>query len=317
MADFVRCTVCGRMTTNRECGCSAPESRFLTLDMLSEAARPSQAGEEDMPVSWKTGTSNGFRDAWSVSVFDHYVLAVWVGNFDGSGNPAFIGRTCAGPLLFQIMDTMRAEGRAHAVVLEPPLGGNLKRVEFCAVSGQLATNACKHRVTGWFIPGISPIITCDVHREVLVDAETGLRVAADDGTRKLRREVYEFWPSDLLDLFRKAGLPRQLPPPFMPRGNIDASARRGKPPAIVSPRSNVTYSIRAGDDANRGISLRAETEADVRKIYWFVDKAFVGVATAREPVDWQAKPGMHDIMALDDQGRSDSCVVSVQSSDVN
>ena len=39
----------------------------------------------------------GFRDAWSVAVFDHYVLAVWVGNFDGRRNAAFVGRTCAGP----------------------------------------------------------------------------------------------------------------------------------------------------------------------------------------------------------------------------
>jgi len=245
------------------------------------------------------------------------VLAVWIGNFDGHRNNAFVGRTCAGPLLFQIIDTMRAEGRAHAVTLEPPQGANLKRVEFCAVSGQLATDACKHRVTGWFIPGISPITTCDVHREVLVDAETGLRVAADDGTRRLRREVYEFWPSDLLDLFQKAGLPRQLPPPFMPGSDIDASARRGKPPEIVSPRSGVTYSVRADDDASRGISLRAETEADVRKIYWFVDKAFAGTTTAKEPLAWEPKPGTHNIMALDDHGRSDTRVVTVQSSDVN
>lgn len=41
----------------------------------------------------------------------------------------------------------------------------------------------------WFIPGISPITTCDVHREVLVDAATGLRVAQDDGTRALKREI--------------------------------------------------------------------------------------------------------------------------------
>src|SRR5579862_9391771 len=115
--------------------------------MLGKVPRPS-GGEQspDMPVFWKTGTSNGFRDAWSVGVFDHYVLAVWVGNFDGSSNPAFVGRKCAGPLLFQVVDAMRAEGRAHAVPHEPPPGANLKRVEFCAVSGELATPLCKHRV---------------------------------------------------------------------------------------------------------------------------------------------------------------------------
>ncbi len=296
----------------------SPEACFLTLEMLGKVPRPSDASQgADMPVFWKTGTSNGFRDAWSVSVFDHYVLAVWVGNFDGSGNPAFIGRTCAGPLLFQIIDAMKAGGIAHGTTHEPPPGANLKQVEFCAVSGQLATPACKHRVTGWFIPGISPITTCEVHREVLVDDATGLRVASDDGTRKVHKEVYEFWPSDLLDLFQKAGLPRQLPPPFLPGGSVDEAARSGKAPAITSPKSDVTYSIRAGDDASRVLSLRADAEADVRKIYWFVDASYLGSSAAHESLEWKPKVGSHTILALDDAGRSSSCAVTVESSDVN
>ena len=59
----------------------SPESAFLALEMLGHVPRPgvgSEAGSEG--VYWKTGTSMGFRDAWSVAVFDHYVLAVWVGN---------------------------------------------------------------------------------------------------------------------------------------------------------------------------------------------------------------------------------------------
>ena len=148
------------------------------------------------PVFWKTGTSHGFRDAWSVAVFDHYVLAVWVGNFDGRRNPAFIGRTCAAPLLFQMIDGLRANQheRAEPHLLSP--GSNLKRVEFCAVYGQLPGPWCTHRTESWFIPGISPVTTCEVHREVFVDAATGLRVAQDDGTRAIKHEVYEFWSSD-------------------------------------------------------------------------------------------------------------------------
>jgi len=296
----------------------SPEASFLTLEMLGRITHPSLGGEDaDNEVFWKTGTSNGFRDAWSASVFDHYVLVVWVGNFDGSGNPAFVGRTCAGPLLFQMIDAMRAAGYVRARPHEPPPGANLKRVEFCAVSGKLATPACEHRVSGWFIPGISPITTCDIHREVLVDVETGLRVPVDDGTRKLRRQVCEFWPSDLLDLFQKAGLARQLPPPFLPGCRVENNARLGKAPAISSPKSGVIYSIRENDDASRGLCLRADAEADVRKIYWFADKAFLGSAAARETLNWHPTPGAHKIVALDDYGRSDSCTVTVQSSDVN
>ena len=178
--------------------------------MLGQIPRPGMstiAGSD--AIFWKTGTSQGFHDAWSVAVFDHYVLAVWVGNFDGKSNPAFVGRSCAAPLLFQVVDAMRATGRARARPHEPPPNANLRRVEFCAVSGELPTAACTHRVTGWFIPGVSPISQCEIHREILIDDATGLRVQSDDGTRKLHREVYEFWPSDLLALFEQAGLPRR------------------------------------------------------------------------------------------------------------
>src|SRR5882724_11714510 len=42
--------------------------------------------DQAAPVFWKTGTSHGFRDAWSIAVFNHYVLAVLIGNFDGRAN---------------------------------------------------------------------------------------------------------------------------------------------------------------------------------------------------------------------------------------
>ena len=117
----------------------------------------------------------------------------------------------------------------------PPPGSNLKRVEFCAVSGQLPGPWCTHRTESWFIPGISPITTCDVHREVLVDAATGLRVAQDDGTRAIKHEVYEFWSSDLLELFERAGVPRKLPPPYLPDTSNEILARAGHAPRITSP----------------------------------------------------------------------------------
>ena len=66
----------------------SPEAAFLTLEMLGHVPRPDRNREAgDDGVYWKTGTSMGFRDAWSVAVFDHYVLAVWVGNFDGHAIP--------------------------------------------------------------------------------------------------------------------------------------------------------------------------------------------------------------------------------------
>jgi penicillin-binding protein 1C len=292
----------------------SPEAAFLVLDMLGHVPRPElncADGINSAPVFWKTGTSHGFRDAWSIGVFDHYVLAVWIGNFDGHGNPAFVGGTAAAPLFFQIIDSLRASFVAADVVREPgsatPATG-LKRTKFCSVSGDLPGPHCKDLVEGWFIPGVSPIKTCTVHREVLVDAATGLRLSVDDGTREIRREVYEFWPGNLLALFQRAGLPRRLPPPFLPGTPTEFAARSGNPARIVSPSHNGEILLASANT----IPLRAKADADVRDVYWFAGKTFLGKCSAADVLAWKSAPGDYELTALDDHGRAGLCRVTVR-----
>jgi penicillin-binding protein 1C len=89
----------------------SPEASYLVLDMLRTNPRPGDDGRiasaRRSGVAWKTGTSFGFRDAWAVGVGGRFALGVWVGNFDGTPNPAFIGREAAGPLFFRIVDALR------------------------------------------------------------------------------------------------------------------------------------------------------------------------------------------------------------------
>ena len=292
-----------------------PEAAFLTLEMIN-LPRPEVGraySDRAAPVFWKTGTSHGFRDAWSIAVFNHYVLAVWVGNFDGRANGTFVGRIAAAPLLFQIIDSLRATWPEPNQPHLPPPGANLKRVSFCAVSGDLPEPYCTQHVEGWFIPGISPIKLCDVHQEVLVDAASGLRVARDDGTRQLRREVYEFWPTELLSIFRRAGVPRKLPPPFLPDTDPELVARTGNPPRIIAPAAGSTYEVLNSESSRKqGIPLRAKTDADVREVYWFADKTFIGKSAAADILSWKSGPGRYELTALDDHGRSGSCAVTVR-----
>jgi len=288
----------------------SPEAAFLTLEMLGNVPRPEMNcadGNHSAPVYWKTGTSHGFRDAWSIAVFDHYVLGIWVGNFDGRANPALVGRTAAAPLLFQIIDSLRAAWPERTVPHNPPAGANLKRVEFCALSGDLPNQFCTQRVEGWFIPGVSPIKTCDVHREVLVDLATGLRVPIDDGTRQLKREVYEFWPGDFLTLFEQAGIPRRGPPPFLPETGSELASRFGQKPLIVSPNNKEILLV-----SKKTIPLRAKADADVREIFWFAGKQFIGKAAPNQVLEWTAATGDYEVTALDDHGRASSHAIVVR-----
>lgn len=60
-------------------------------------------------IAFKTGTSYGFRDAWSVGYSRRYTVAVWVGRPDGSARAEQLGRNVAAPLVFKIFDLLPAE----------------------------------------------------------------------------------------------------------------------------------------------------------------------------------------------------------------
>jgi penicillin-binding protein 1C len=290
------------------------EASFMVLDALARGPRPSQSfrpewARDSVPVAWKTGTSAGFRDAWSVGVVGPYVVAVWVGHFDGQPNPAFVGQTAAAPLMFELVDSVRSRDADVRTVRQVPPSG-LSRVHVCALSGGIPGPHCSRKVSTWFIPGTSPIRACDVHREILVDTRTGLRACAPGPST--RAEVFEFWPSDLLRLFQKAGLPRRVPPQEDSTCGLEQGASEGTPPHITTPEAGVDYNLRASSTAPQTVPLAVVTDADVRRVFWFVDEQLVGTAPRGEPLHWAARPGTYVVRAVDDRGRSDARTLRVR-----
>ncbi|WP_395745074.1 penicillin-binding protein 1C [Prosthecobacter sp.] len=280
------------------------EARYLTREMLR--TREGELVMDDPAVTWKTGTSHGFRDAWAAGMRGDYVLVVWIGNFSGKANPVFIARECAAPLLFETFRHLRLPMRRQ------PAPAGVSQVELCAVSGQLPTPHCQHRVQGGFIPGVSPITPCDIHREVLVDPATGLRVARDDGTSILKREVFEFWPPDLLEMFRLAGVPRRTPPPLEAKADSLVAADAAAVPKIVSPRAALVYTLQASSASRSTIPLRADTAPGVNRVFWFAGSRFLGASDPATPVMWTASAGKWQVHVLDDQGRGSAVEVRVE-----
>lgn len=290
----------------------SPEVCYLTLDMLrrqSDLSRnPLEREGTRSDIAYKTGTSIGFKDCWSIAVFGTHILAVWLGNFDGYGNPEFIGRRLATPLMFEILDGLRERGvDTHPAGVRPD---NIIEVPVCAVSGCIAGPHCRHTVHTLFIPGRSPIVRCRICREVCIDTRTGYRTGKTDGAF-VRKDVYEFWPTNLLALFRKAGIPRRVPPPFDPAEAENLLRVGGERPEIISPLKHTRYIMQHGSDAYNDLPLSVIADSDVREIYWFVNETFVGKADPGETVYWPLAPGTSRVCAVDDHGRADYRDVTV------
>jgi len=280
----------------------SPEAAFLVTDMLSR--NPPALGKfRQQHIPWKTGTSYGSRDAWAVGLVGEYVVAVWLGEFDGKPNPNLVGRDLAGPVFFSVVDRLRT--RAVAPIAANPSSLNVKKVEVCALSGALPGPDCPHRKKSWFIPGVSPIATCDIHRKVAVDEASGLRLCP--GEHGGSERVYEFWDSGMQKLFVQAGLRRATPPAYEPRCGIPPSG--SEEIRIISPEQHVEYRL----EPHRGLELElvASVPADARQLYWFCDDALIGQVDPSRSIHWKAKVGRFLFRAVDDRGRATSVRVRI------
>ncbi len=70
-------------------------------------------------IAFKTGTSYGYRDAWSVGFDGRMTIGVWVGRPDGASVPGLIGRNAAAPILF---DAFARSGKVPQALPKPPKG---------------------------------------------------------------------------------------------------------------------------------------------------------------------------------------------------
>jgi len=96
-----------------------PEAASVVLDALEGSPMPAGlAGQRAVlrgrRVAFKTGTSFGFRDAWSMGVSADYTVAVWIGRPDGGAMPGALGLNLAAPLLFRVFERLPPEASARA-----------------------------------------------------------------------------------------------------------------------------------------------------------------------------------------------------------
>jgi penicillin-binding protein 1C len=290
----------------------SPEASFITVDMLRHNPRPDEDGAPPLrsrwPIAWKTGTSWGFRDAWSAGIVGPYVLVVWIGDFTGKGNPSYIGIDAAAPLFFRIADAVNFTRMKESVPpLIPPPG--VSRVKVCAESGDLPNVWCPHKIDTWYIPGKSPIRVSQLHRAVAIDIATGKPACPPYSPETTRMEVYEFWGSDMRKLFREAGIARRMPPTLPACAVDDASDT----PRIASPLLGVTYMLRRSHPESV-IALETSVAADVHNVFWFDGGALIGkFPVGAGALAWRPdSEGAHLIRVIDDHGRAAERDVQVQ-----
>lgn len=286
----------------------SPEAAFLTLQMLSEQPDPEleqspYAFEHKLlPIAWKTGTSYSYKDAWTAGIVGPYVIVVWIGNFDGTPNPAFVGRQIAAPLFFRLARKLIKEIHSPEI-LAPTTHLNLSKVKICAETGDIADEYCDKKDETYFIPGVTSIKLSNVTRLIPIYKKSGLRACRHTPPLTEMRS-YNFWSSDILKAYADAGIRIKRPPDFEHDCPQIETSHFGQAPKIVLPTEGSHFYLRLSQKEKATIALKAVVDPDVEQIYWFVNNKLSGQSKAGDILEIRPPSGKIEIKAIDDRGRS-------------
>lgn len=288
-----------------------PAAAYILTDMLSRVRRPDFPSTWEFSIhlpkiAWKTGTSYGHRDAWSIGYNPTYTIGVWMGNFSGEGSPALVGADAAGPLLFDIATTLEGDGGTW--FSRPPGVGER---EVCSLSGLPPGPDCKDLKRELHILDVSPHQQCDLHVQVAVDSDTGYRLCPHCWSdREFHWETFVQWPARLATWMMENG----YPVPEIPAHNPECTTlSSGSGPVINSPASDVKYVLRRGVPLpDQQIRLEASVTSGIRTLYWFVDGVLVSKGNPADPVFYLPEPGRHEVVCMDDEGRSSRVTLIIE-----
>ncbi len=262
-------------------------------------------------LAWKTGTSYGFRDAWSIGVGPRYLIGVWIGRPDGTPVPGQFGLASAAPLMLQVHDLLsnRDSQRGISVPVER-VPANVGVAAICWPLGQPMNRKdpnCRRQRFAWTLDGTTPptLQAADQPlglglRESVWVNDQGLRV--DGSCPGARTRDIALWPAPL--------------EPWLPR--VERRAARlpaidpacpPQVPASAPPLSIV--GVRAGDNLRRPATSSEPLQLYVSALggggrrWWFLNGQPLGETQGQDSllVRFQ-QVGQAEISALDESGET-------------
>jgi penicillin-binding protein 1C len=247
----------------------------------------------DRPAAVKTGTTSNFHDNWTIGYTPQLVVGVWVGNTSYEPMRDVNGLTGAAPIWHQFIRTVLT-GQPEERFLQP---AGFVRLEVCALSGLLPTEACPYRRWEWFIEGTEPTREDAFYQLVQIDTTTGR--LAHEGTPPERRseQVILDLPPELQPWARMEGITLLSDLMTAPSEVPDQGSLR--PIRLISPSEGSIYRLSPGlDPETQKLLLEAISETDLELVTIWVDGDLVAEFD-QEPYQawWSLVVGEHEAWA--------------------
>ena len=293
----------------------SPGAAWIVRRILSGQARPDRDPRAELvqrPVlAWKTGTSYGFRDAWSIGVGPRYLIGVWIGRPDGTPVPGQFGLASAAPLMLQVHDvlTNRDSQRGLSAPVKP-VPANVGVAAICWPLGQPMSRSdpnCRRQRFAWTLDNTTPPtlqaldqpLSVGLTESIWVNAK-GLRV--DAHCPGAERKNVALWPAPL--------------EPWLPRierreARIPAADPDCPPPALAASSPLSIVGVREGDQlrlpaaSQQALRLKLSALGGSGRRWWFLNGAPLGDSANQDFINASfERLGRYQLSVLDEAGQT-------------
>jgi penicillin-binding protein 1C len=263
---------------NRQCRQAlTPQSARMVQRFLSDpqARLPTfpRDGNFEYPfaVAVKTGTSEGFRDAWCVAWSNRYLVAAWMGNADNRSMKRMTGYDGAAPLVKKIMLHLHPNERDGLYEGSFPVPDGWLPFSICRLTGMLADENTPYVTSDYFAPGTEPAEASAVSRGVLVDKRNGLLANPRCPKRQMEYRQFLSLSPEYEQWGRAYGLPiaPRLYSPLCPGGQ---SLPTDYALEITWPRSGARFFIDPESPPDQVfLPVNCVVEPEAQSLLWFVN----------------------------------------------
>lgn len=276
---------------------------WLTLEALTNVNRPEELDWNMVPsmrkVAWKTGTSNGFRDAWSVGVTPDYLVAVWTGNANGEGRAGLTGARTSAHVMFDLFNILPNTGW-----FDVPYQ-SLSEVKVCRNSGLLAGMHCPESSVDTVLVPIkgSRANVCDYHKLIHTSLDDLYQVYEEcSESRGIHSKAWFVLPPTWEWYYKQHNPEYKSLPPFSPECS---NATSNNVMQFIYPYPNSVIKMTKQIDGKYGAIVFEVAHRDSSsKLFWHLDADYIGETTNIHQISIAPTVGEHVLTVVDDSGNS-------------
>ena len=274
---------------------------WYTFEAMAKVRRPgNETGWEyydsSEKIAWKTGTSQGFRDAWAIGITPEYAIGVWVGNADGEGRPGLTGLTAAAPVLFDIVKLM-----PEAKWFDYP-ASDMAAALISKESGFRASPVCQDTITMDVPRAETTSPLCPYHQLIHLDASGQYRVSSDCvPVSEMEHISWLVLPAVQEWYYRQKNPAYRKLPPYLPGcGDL---ADHLPLMQVIYPRQHAQVYIPKELNGKEGkVVVEVAHRYPETRIFWHLDGQYIGETKYQHQMGLQPGKGKHQLTLIDEHG---------------